>query len=261
MRKRLICAAAVGAVFAVVIVASALATTILRAGNLKITVDATPSPKTLPKKKLAPYALKVSARVQTTDGTHPPALREAITADNNVAINVTGVPVCREGQLESRQTKAAMRVCGKALVGSGKGDVEISFPDSGPIKASTPLLFFNGGAKGNKTMLFVFSYITVPVPATVVTTVTIKKVHNGLSAVTQVPKISGGYGSVLDFHFTIGRKFTYKHQKHTYLEAKCPDGHFDPYVKATFVNDAKVEGVAPKTVLAGHFVVPCTPKG
>ena len=45
------------------------------------------------------------------------------------AVNAKGLPVCKGGQLEARDTKSAKRVCGKSEVGSGKATVEISFPN------------------------------------------------------------------------------------------------------------------------------------
>jgi hypothetical protein len=264
MRKSLICAASVGAVLAGVVAASALATTItVRAGNLKVTFGATPSPKTLPKNRLAPFSVTISGTVQTTDGTHPSALREAVVEDKNAVVNAKGVPVCRGSQLEARDTTAAKRICGEAIVGRGSAHVEISFPEQKPIKVASPLLIFNGGTKGPKTTMYVHAFITVPVPAAIVTTITVKKLHGGSYAVAKLPVIAGGSGSGLDFQFTFGkRKFTYKHHNHTYLEAKCPDGHFPArLVKAVFKNEAKIEGVAPETVLSGRLAVPCTPKG
>lgn len=262
MRKGLICTAAVGVVLAGVVAASALAATItMRAGNLKLTVGGTPFPRTLPKKKLAPVGLKVRGKIQTTDGTHPSALREAIVEEKNAVVNAKGLPVCTGAQLEARDTKAARRVCGKAIVGSGSAHAEISFPEQKPIRVASPLLIFNGGTKGDKTTMYVHTFITVPVPAAIVTTIAIKKVHNGLYAVAKVPVIAGGSGSALDFQFTIDRKqFTYQHHKYTYWAARCPHGRFTPNVKAVFKNEAKIEGVASETVLAGTLAVPCTPK-
>jgi hypothetical protein len=263
MKKRLSGAAAVGAVLVGVVAASALATTTtIRVGNLRLTVGGTPSPTTLPRNKLAPVALKIHGKIQTTDGTHPSALREATVEETDAAVNAKGVPVCHGSQLEARNTKEAKRVCGKAIVGRGSAHAEISFPEQKPIKVASPLLIFNGGTKHGKTTLYIHSFITIPVPAAIVTTVTIRKVNNGLYAVVKVPVIAGGSGSALDFKVKIDKKeFSYKHHQHTYWEAKCPDGRFTPKVKAVFKNEARVEGIAPETVLSGSLVVPCTPKG
>lgn len=268
MRKRLMLTLALGAALAVAVAAVAAATTTtLLAGNLKLTFSATVSPKALPKKTPAPISLSASGKIATTDGTHPSAFRETIVnIDKNGGVNAKGVPICKGSELKARDTTAARRVCGKAIVGSGSAHAEIAFPESKPIIVSSPLTIFNGGTKGSKTTMFIHTFITVPVPAAIVTTITITKIHKGrfgLHTIAKVPQIAGGSGSALDFNFTMDKKkFAYKGKKHTYLEAKCPDGHFNTKVlKAVFKNEAKVEGVAPETVLSGSLVVPCTPKG
>ncbi len=267
MRRNLLAALALSAVLALGIAVAAYAAQItVQAGNLKLTFGGTVSPKGLPKKKLKPIALNVNGKIQTTDGTHPPALREAIVdIDKNGSLNTKGVPVCKRGELEARDTTAAKRVCGKAVVGSGNTHIEIAFPEQRPITATSPLTLFNGGTKGGKTTMFIHAFITVPVPAAVVTTLTIKKIHKGrygYHTIAKVPVIAGGSGSALDFKFQFSKKkFTYKGKKHTYLEAKCPDGHYNAnLVSALFKNEAREPGPA-STSLKGSLVVPCTPKG
>jgi len=267
MRKHLLAAIALSALLALggAAIATAASTTV-RAGNLVLTFGSNVSPKKLPRKKLAPVALQVSGKIKTSAGVHPPALREAvIDIDKNGTVNTRGVPACRRGQLEARDTRAAKRVCGRAIVGSGKVDVEIAFPEQRPIMVHSPLTLFNGGTRGGKTTLFIHSFITVPTPAAIVTTVTIKKVRKGrfgYHTIAKVPVIAGGSGSALDFRFKIKRNFRYKGKKSSYIEAKCPDGHFSAKVlKALFKNEARTPGVASRTVLKSSLVVPCTPKG
>ncbi len=143
--------------------------------------------------------------------------------------------------------------------------MEIAFPEQAPIRAHSPLTLFNGGTKGGKTTLFIHAFITVPVPAAIVTTVTIKKIHKGrygYHAIARIPVIAGGSGSVLDFSFKIKRIFSYKGKKRSYIAARCPDGHFKAKVlKALFRNEARTPGVASTTVLRSSLVVPCTPRG
>ncbi len=109
MRRNLLAALALSAVLALGIAVAAYAAQItVQAGNLKLTFGGTVSPKGLPKKKLKPIALNVNGKIQTTDGTHPPALREAIVdIDKNGAVNSKGVPVCKRGELEARDTKCS----------------------------------------------------------------------------------------------------------------------------------------------------------
>jgi hypothetical protein len=102
----------------------------------------------------------------------------------------------------------------------------------------------------------------VPVPAAIVTDVTITRKGSGLHSVARIPAIAGGSGSALDFSFKLGRTYTYKGKKVGYLEAKCPDGVFKASSpKTVFRNEAQIPNVAPVTVLKGSLALPCTPKG
>ncbi len=267
IRKNLLAAIALSAVLALggAAIASAASTTV-RVGNLILTFGSNVSPKKLPKKRLAPIALQISGKARTSDNTHPSALRKVIIdIDKNGALNARGLPTCRRGQLEARDTKGAKRVCGKAIVGNGRVNVQISFPEQRSITAHSPLILFNGGTKGRKTTLFIHSFITVPVPAAIVTVVTIKKIHKGrfgFHTVARIPVIAGGSGSLLNFKFKIKRIFSYKGRKQSYLKARCRDGRFRAKVlKALFRNEAGVPGTASTTVLRSGLVVPCTPRG
>ncbi len=265
MRKKLLVALALSAVFALGVTAVATAKfDTFRTGNLIMKVDAGVKPKALPKNKRAPITLFIKAQSSTSDGTHPPAFRETtIDFDKNGTINSKGLPTCKGGQLESRDTKAAKKACGSATVGSGKSKIEIAFPEQRPITVNSPITVFNGGTKGGKTTLFIHTFITVPVPAAVVTTVTVKKIHKGrfgLRAVAKIPVIAGGSGSVIGFEISFVRKYTYKGKKMSYFSAKCPDGRFNADVKsAIFINEAG--GPRTKKTLKGTLARSCTPKG
>lgn len=244
-------------------IASAAQTTI-RAGNLVLTFGGNVQPKKLPKRNFAPVALNVFGRIATTDGTHPSAFRETtVLIDRNGRIDARGAPVCRAGQLQSRTTAAARRVCGRAQVGGGVANVQISFPEQSPIPVRSPLSIFNGGTRGNTTTMFIHSFITIPVPAAIVTTLKIQKVRQGrfgYRVVASVPRIAGGSGSVLNYRFTVAKKFfRFRGKRHPYLSARCPDGRFQAKVlNARFRNEANEPGVAAQTVLRGGLVVPCT---
>lgn len=264
MRRNLVLVLALSAALAVGAAAVASATQItLRAGNLILTFGGNVSPKKLPRHHFAPASATVFGKVKTSDGTHPSAFREAqFDIDRNVLVNSTGLPVCRPGQLEARDTKAAERVCGKTLVGSGHADAEIAFPEQKPIQVPSPLLVFNGGEHGGKITLLIHTFITVPAPTAIVTTVTIKRSGTGIKSIAKIPVIAGGSGSALDFDFKLGKTYRYKGKKVGYFEARCPDGKFKVSTpKAVFKNEAKIPGVAAQTVLKGGLAVPCTPKG
>jgi hypothetical protein len=264
MRRNLLVVLGLSAMLAVGAVGIASAAKVkIQAGNLIDTFGGNTSPKALPKNKYVPVKANIFGKIQTTDGTHPSAFREAVVdIDKDVKINVKGLPACKPGQLEARDTKAALKVCGKAKIGSGGSHVEIAFPEQNPILVDSPLTVFNGGEKGGKVKLLIHIFITVPVPAAVVTEVTITRKGSGIHSVAKVPVVAGGSGSVIDFNFTIGKTFNYKGKKVGYGEARCPDGKFKVTTpKILFKNEARIPGVAPQTTLKGSLFVPCTPKG
>ncbi len=223
MRKYLMLTMAIAALIAVSVAGIATGANkpvTVEAGNLVFTFNGGFSPTKLPKKKLAPITLTAEGKIATKDGTHPPALTETIVeTDKNGAINVKGLPVCKSGQLQSRDTTAARKACPKAIIGTGKTTVEVQFPEQKPIDVNSELLVFNGGFSGGTTTLFIHAYFSAPVTGAIVTTLKIKKVHNGrygLKTVATIPKIAGGSGSVKTFSLKINKKGV--------LSAKCPDG-------------------------------------
>ncbi|HEX8754625.1 MAG TPA: hypothetical protein VF731_14525 [Solirubrobacterales bacterium] len=228
----------------------------VRAGNLELTFNGGFSPKALSKKTLTPITLTAEGQIKTVDGTHPPALKEFILeTDKNGAVNTKGYPTCKSSKLQARDTNAALKVCKSALIGEGKTNIEVAFPESKPIPVNSKLLVFNGGTAGGTTTLYIHAYITVPTPAAVVTTVKIKKIHNGrygLKSVATIPKIAGGSGSVTSFELKIHKTYTYKGKKVSVLSAKCTDGKLQAQGTAKFADGTTAEAEIIRT---------CTPKG
>ena len=262
MRKYLLLTTALAALIAVSVAGLAFARggankpVTVRAGNLELTFTGGFSPKALPKTTLAPIALTAEGQIKTVDGSHPPALKEfLVETDKNGAVFVKGYPTCKSGQLQAQDTTQAMKVCKSALIGEGKTDIEIAFEESAPVPVHSKLLVFNGGEKGGVTTFYIHAYITVPVPAAVVTTVKIKKIHNGrygLLATATIPKIAGGSGSVTSLALTINKKYTYKGKQVSVLQAKCPDGKLQAHGTAIFADGTKA---------SAEIVRTCTGKG
>jgi len=216
-------------------------------GNVETEFNGGFAPKTLSKKKPTPISFDISGRIRTLDGKHPPALKEfLLEGDKHVTLSVKGVPVCPPGRIQSVDSKRARAACGPALVGNGKTEVEIAFPDQEPIHTTSELLVFNGGLRGGVTTLLIHAYITVPTPAAIVTTVKVKRIRHGrygLQSIATVPKIAGGSGSVTFFKLHIEKGI---------LFATCPDGHLNAHGKASFADGTQVSGTVVRA---------CTPKG
>jgi len=264
MRRNLLVALALSAALAVGVTAFASAAQVkLRAGNIIATFGGTSKPTALPKNRFAAVKANIFGKLVTSDGTHVSALREAVVDfDKDIRVNPQGLPVCRPGQLEARNTRAAKRVCGKTIVGSGSAHAEIAFPEQRPITVPSPITIFNGGGNARRSKLLIHTFITVPVPSAIVTQVNIKKKGAGISSLSKIPVIAGGSGSVLDFKFNVGRDFRFRGRRTSLNMAKCPDGKFQVSAKKiVFRNEAQEPGVAGQTVLRGGLSVPCRPRG
>jgi hypothetical protein len=201
----------------------------VKVGNLELTANGGFTPEALSKTKQTPIAFFAEGKIRTLDGTHPPALKEfLVETDKNGAINVKGYPTCTAAALQSQNTKHAEEACPDAIIGAGSATAGIAFSEQpNDVLAKSKIIVFNGGEAGGVVTLYIHAYITIPVPAAIVTTVTVKKVHNGrygLLSTGTIPKIAGGAGSVLSFNLRIDKKYTYKGQRISVLTAKCPDG-------------------------------------
>jgi hypothetical protein len=246
MRKYLMLTMALAALIAVSVAGIATGANgpvTVEAGNLKCTFDGGFSPSKLPKNKLAPITLTASGKIATKDGSHPPALKSVIVeTDKNGAINTKGIPVCKSGQIQSTDTKAAEKACNPAKIGTGQTTVEVQFPESKPIDVNSKLLVFNGGTSGGKTTLFIHAYFSAPVTGAIVTTVKIQKTKNGrygLKSVATIPKIAGGSGSVKSFNLKINKKGV--------LTAKCPDGKLQAHATSMFADGTKAAATIIRT--------------
>ncbi len=224
-------------------------------GNIEFSAGGGFSPKALSKTVLTPIAFTAEGKIKTLDGTHPSPLKEVLVeADRNTAVTTKGYPTCKSGQLQSQDTSHAEAICRDAIIGKGTTSVEIAFPESKVVPVKSKLLVFNGGEKAGTTTYYIHAYITLPVPAAIVTTVKIKRIHHGrygLLATATIPKIAGE-GAVTSFSLKIAKTYTYKGKKVSILSAKCPDGKLQAHATAVFA-----DGIRAST----EFVRPCTGKG
>lgn len=251
-------------VFAGAAVAAAKWTTV-RVGNLILKVEGKVSPGTYPRHEFAPSSFRTRAQIATADGSHPPALREGVVyVDKNGTFDAHGLPVCKAGQLEARDTKGAKRACGDAIIGTGVGTGEIAFPEQEPVSVTSPITIFNGGVAGGTTTMLFHAFITVPVPAAIVANFKFTRVdagRYGMRGVGRVPVIAGGSGSITDFDFKIKRLYAYKGERKSFDLTKCPDGVI--HAKGTGVfKDEVTDGIddGEKTTISASLAFPCTPR-
>lgn len=217
----------------------------VKLGNLVVSIEGGLSPAKLPRRSPAPIALHLSGKIATADGTHVPALKTlALKFDRHGSIYTKGLPTCRVGQLRSTLTARAKRVCGDALVGTGRASAEVAFPEQAPFSASGPMLIFNGAPQGGRPVLIIHVHANVPAPTTFVTTAVVGRSAGkyGTSTLIKIPTIAGGQGSLTSFEATIHRAWPYKGQKRSLLMASCPAGSLFAHGEFDFADGTRVSG-------------------
>ncbi len=224
----------------------------LRAGNIIIIADGGFAPTKLPRHKNAPITIHGGGKIKTVTGELPPILETIdIEYDRHGAVDTKGLPVCRQGQLEATTVEQARKKCGKAIVGRGKGSAIVKFPEQAPIPASSPITIFNGPKKhGNPTVL-AHAYLKYPVVTTFIVPVVIEKIHKGIYGYRtkgRIPKIANGAGVPIKGFLKIGKKWTFKGKRHSYISARCENGRLQARGKFRFKDG---------TYLSGTFLRPC----
>lgn len=228
MKKYLVGVSVMVGLFLLLVTGAAGKWEIVRAGNIVFGDNGGISPTKLPRHGFAPATARIIGKIGTVDGTHPPALRQVdADIDKTIRVDAVGLPTCRVAQLQARSTADAKRACGDAVVGSGSATVEVAFPEQAPFSSTGPLVLFNGGVHGKTTSVLLHAYVDVPAPTAIVVPATVTRIHKGrfgLHLEARVPRIAGGAGSATNFELRIGRRFTYRGKKKSFLSAGCPTG-------------------------------------
>jgi hypothetical protein len=225
----------------------------LRVGDIAVNADGGFAPKSLPRHEDAPIAIHGGGKISTISGALPPVLETlTIEFDRHGSLQTTGLEVCTAAKLTATTVAQARRNCPGAIVGRGYGHAIVQFPESKPIPANSPITLFNGPRQGGNATVLAHAYTTVPVPTTFIVPIVIERIHKGVYGYrtkARIPKIAGGAGVPISGHLKIGRKWTYKGVKHSYVNARCETGHLQARGEFTF-NDG--------TFLTGTFLRPCS---
>ncbi len=250
MRKYLTLALAGAALLVVSVVGIASAAggegpVTVRVGEMELTADGGFSPKTLSRTKQTPITVHASGTVRMQNGSRPPAVRElVIETDKNGEAHTKGIPTCRIQQLQATDTAAALKACRPALIGEGTATAEVAFAEQRPLDVTSKLLLFNGPEKGGKRIWYAHAYLSNPVSAAIVTTVTISKIHKGrfgTLGVVKIPQIAGGAGSGIAFTLEIFKTVKVGSKTINPISATCSDGKLKLHALGRFEDGTQAE--------------------
>jgi len=254
-------AVAIAAVLVLVAAGSAMAlkavTKIhIQAGNIVVDGEGGFTPTALPKNVDAPIVLFGNGKISTVDGELPPVLKTLeFEFDKHGSVDTTGLPKCSAGKLQATTVAVARKLCPGAIVGTGRGSAVVKFPEQAPIPASSGITLFNGPRKGRDPTIYAHAHLTVPAPTTFIVPIRIESISNGrygYRVQADIPKIAGGAGIPISGSIRVGRKWTYKGKKHSYVNARCADGRLQAIGEFSFKDGTRMKGT---------FLSPCQIRG
>jgi hypothetical protein len=220
---------------------------VLRAGSIEVIGEGGFTPTTLPKHEFAPITVHGEGSIGTTDGSLPPILKKlTVWYDKHGEVVTKGLPYCTRGKLAATTSQQARKACPDSIVGKGSGTATIVFPEQRPFKATSPITIFNAAPHNGNPTVLAHAYLSVPAPTTYIIPVEIQRIHHGpfgFKTEATIPRIAGGYGIPLEGSLTIGKKWTFKGQRLSYINASCPSGKLQAKVETEFTDATKLSGV------------------
>jgi hypothetical protein len=211
-------------------------------GNVRVSFDGRLSPHALPRKGAAPVRVSVAAKIASTNGKTPPQLRKiSIAINRNGRFDPSGLPICRLDQIQPSSTADALDSCRDSLVGEGHFSAKVLLAGQAPFPSTGKVHAFNSRLHG-KPAILAHVYGTQPAPASYTLPFVIEQRGKGtfgtvLSA--SLPAVTSDSGYITGLEMTLGRSFSYKGKRRSYLSAGCPapkgfPGATFPFAKASF---------------------------
>lgn len=211
-------------------------------GNVLVNFDGGITPRSLPRTGLAPVAVSVDSTFKSTDGSDPPPQLRTISIGINRAGKIfdRGLPTCRVRKIQPTTIKAAKRICGAAIVGSGRVRVRVHFENQPPFTFKGPLLVFHAKRHKGKRRLLAQVYGRKP-PSAFVLNFKIAKRSGEFGTViyTTLPKVARKWAYVTHFDMKLRRTYTYRGKRRSYVSAGCAapkgfPGAVYPFARSNF---------------------------
>jgi hypothetical protein len=214
-------------------------------GNIFIRFDGGISPNTLPRKSLAPIAVRIEGTIRAPAGQNPPGLRRIrIALNRGGRLSTRGLPVCRRNQIYSATPARALATCGPALVGSGGIVARTSFKDQpSTYLLRGSLLFFNAVVHG-RPAIFGHLYQSFPAPIAYIIVFKIRRTGGTFGTVitAQLPLSVNRNGYLRSIFLQLQRRYVFRGRHRAYLSAGCAapagfPGALFPFARASMSFD------------------------
>lgn len=192
--------------------------------GVRLSFGGSVSPRQLPRSRPAPARISLRAGIGSAGRAPLPRLSQLEIALNRaVRIDATGLPVCHLAQVQPATTEVARAACGGSLVGSGRFSASVRIPEQVPYPSRGRIDAFSGRYHGRPAILL-HVYGTEPVPGSFTLPLTIGRPGGELGLVlrTSLADAIPSAGRVTAISLELGRDYTYRGERHSYLSATCP---------------------------------------
>lgn len=180
------------------------------------------SPGSLPRAESVPVTVKIEGALRTRKG-HEAARLSWVQLSLNKAATLLyrGLQACHYQELVAATSALALAKCSGALIGHGHVDADVMFPEQPRSGYQGNMLFFNGRVQGNRPAILVHVYSTNPRSAFILPFV-ISKQHGLFGTVLTAKVRISRWVHIRHFAMTIGRQFSFRGKRASYLTASCP---------------------------------------
>jgi hypothetical protein len=197
---------------------------VVQRGGLRVSFDGKLAPKKLPREGSAPVRVSVAAKIAATkEGKSPPALQRISIAINRYGhFDSAGLPICTERDIQPATTQNALKACKSSLVGVGTFSASVGLSRQSPFPAEGKMYAFNGRVDG-KPAILAHVYGTKPVPTSFTFPFVVQpsKGTFGTVLTAKLPS-TGKEGFITGLSMNLGRNYSFKGARHSYLAASCP---------------------------------------
>jgi hypothetical protein len=196
----------------------------VREGDVIVGFEGGISPHALPRTGVAPVAVTIDSSFRSAEGADPPPQLQTISIGINRRGKIfdRGLPTCRVRRIQPATIQAARRICGAAIVGEGHVEVRVHLTNQAPFTFEGPMLVFHAKRSGGDRRLLAQVYGLKPPSAFVLSFKIVKEPGEfGNVIKTSLPKSATKWAYVTHFDMKLRRIYTYKGQKHSYVNAGC----------------------------------------
>jgi hypothetical protein len=224
------------------VIAAAAEAEVERDGDITVTLDGGISPRALPRAGAAPVTVTLDSTFKFAKGSDPPPQLRTIAIGINRGGTVfdQGLPNCQVRRIQPATIRAARRICGDAIVGSGHIRVLVRLANQPAFVFKGPLLVFHAKSAGGHRRMLAQVYGHKPPSAFVLTFNVLEKQGTfGTVIETTLPRPARAWAYVTHFDMQLHRVYAYRGQKHSFISAGCaaPEGFpgaVYPFARANF---------------------------